>query len=197
MRNERWRTIPSLEGRYEINLSGEVRRTKDKKILKPNQRAIYNSSWGLGRKGEKFRWARSATSLLDEVFPFWWIKDLEEGEEAKDCYGFPGYFITTFGRVYSTHHHQWMKLSFLPPYYYEFSLYLDGKRKKCYSHTLVGRSFLPEWREGLFILHRDETLSFPEINHPNNLWVGTQKDNVRDAVRKGRQKGWCEGRGLA
>ena len=191
MNNETWRVIPSLEERYEVCLeTSALRATHNKKPLKLNPNGYYNSSWGVD--GVKFRWGRSATSLLDEVFPFWWIRELEEGEEAKACYGFPGYFITTFGRVYSTHQHQWIKLAVKEPYYYQFSLYLEGKRKKCYSHTLVGRTFLPEWEEGLFILHRDETLSYPEINHPENLWAGTQKDNVLDAMKKERQAGWVK-----
>ena len=193
MKTETWKKVSSLEERYEINLSGEVRNTKTQKVLKITDRQTVCGTWGLGKTGEKFTWHRSITSLLDEVFPLWWIRELEEGEEAKACYGFPGYYVTTFGRVYSTHQHQWIKLGFLSPYYYQFSLYLEGERKKCYSHTLVGRSFLPDWEEGLFILHRDETLSYPEINHPDNLWVGTQKDNVNDAMMKGRHSrapGW-------
>ena len=191
-----WRVISSLEGRYEINEEGVVRHRRTGKLLTPDKNGIVRSSWGLGKEGEKFCWGRSVASLMEEAFPFHWIKELEDGEEAKPISGFPGYFITSWGRVYSLHNNKWLKLAFRPPYYYNFYLFQDGKKRKCHSHTLVGRNFLPEWREGLFILHRDETLPFPEINFPENLWVGSQKDNVRDAVRKGRQKGWCEGRGL-
>jgi len=182
-----WKTISSLEGRYEINLLGEVRRTKDKKPMKLNSQGCYNSSWGLGYDGGKHRWGRSKNSLLDECFPFWWIRDLEDGEEVKPIRGFPGYYITNRGKLYSTkNHHCWLEGKPKPPYYYITHLYRDGKKTKQHIHTLVGRHFLPDWKEGLFILHREETLSYPEINFPENLWVGTQRDNVMDGVMKGR-----------
>ncbi len=191
-----WKTIPSLEDRYEINLKGEVRITKNKKPLNLNKKGYYNSSWGLGYTGGKYRWGRSINSLLNEVFPFWWIRELDDDEEVKPIKGFPGYYITNKGRVYSLHTKcGWMYGNRENSYHYSIYLYRDNKKKhKQYIHTLVGRNFLTEYKEGLFILHKDETLPYPEINFPTNLWVGDSGDNNRDRCKKGRSGGWMLGK---
>ena len=190
-----WKPIPSLENRYEINLLGEVRITRNKKPLKLDKNGRYNSSWGLGYGGGKHRWGRSINSLLNEVFPFWWIRELEDDEECREVRNFPGYWITNRGRIYSTKHKcGWMYGRRGKYYHYELSLYRDNKKYKQYIHTLVGRNFLPEYQEGLFILHRDETLPYPEINFPTNLWVGDDGDNNRDRCIKGRSGGWMKGK---
>jgi len=189
-----WKPIPSLENRYEINLLGEVRITRNKKPLKLDKNGRYNSSWGLGYGGGKHRWGRSINSLLNEVFPFWWIRELDDDEECREVRNFPGYWITNRGRIYSSYHNKWLYGRRGKYYHYELSLYRDNKKYKQYIHTLVGRNFLPEYQEGLFILHRDETLPYPEINFPTNLWVGDDGDNNRDRCIKGRSGGWMKGK---
>lgn len=52
---------------------------------------------------------------------------------------------------------------------------------------LVGRHFLKEYKPGLCICHKDETLPFPEIHWVDNLWVGTQSENIKDMWSKGRR----------
>ena len=131
---------------------------------------------------------------MDEVFPFWWIRDLNPQEECKEIYGFPGYYITTEGRVYSTRSHRWIESKYKPPYYYFVVLYKDDKKCKQHIHSLVGRNFLSEYKRGMFILHKDETLPYPEINYLHNLWVGTCKDNNIDRCKKGRSGGWMVGK---
>lgn len=190
-----WKSIKSLEERYEICLeTKEVRITKNHKLLKVNKNGYYNSSWGLGFSGKKYRWGKSPNSLMDETFPFWWIRNLKFGEECKELKNFPGYYITNFGRIYSIHTHRWMEGKFKPPYYYFVELYLNGIKHKQHIHTLVGRNFLPEYKKGLFILHKDETLPYPEINFYNNLWVGNNKENTLDRCNKGRSGGWMKGK---
>lgn len=193
---ETWKPIPSLENRYIICLETcEVRSIRTGKTLKPNPSGVINSSWGLGYSGGKHRWGRSVSSLMEEVFPYWWIRTLEEGEEVKPVKGFKGYFITNKSRLYSTHTHQWMKPKHKPPYYYQVYLFDTSYTKiHTYIHTLVGRHFLPEWEEGLFVLHREETLPYPEINFPDNLWIGDSGDNNRDRCLKGRSGGFMKGR---
>lgn len=196
MKNETWKTLPSYGGRYEMCLeTHSFRNKKTHKVIKPNNKGIINTSYGLGKNGEKVRWGRSVSSLMDEVFPFWWIKTLEDDEEVKPVEGYPGYFITNKGRLYSTHTHQWMKPKHKPPYYYGVYLFDTSYTKThTYIHTLVGKHFLPEWEEGLFVLHRDETIPYPEINYPSNLWVGDSGDNNRDRCEKGRSGGWMKGK---
>jgi hypothetical protein len=53
--------------------------------------------------------------------------------------------------------------------------------------TLVGRHFLPEYKSGLIICHKDETLPFPEVHWVDNLWAGTQSENIKDMWSKGRR----------
>jgi hypothetical protein len=191
MKTETWRGVPSLEFHYEVCLeTSEVRHTKRKKVLTPNPSGVVYGCWGLGKEGEKHRWGRSVKSLLSECFPFWWIRELNDGEECKSVDGFPGYYITTWGRVYSDRTNGFLKLQPEPPYYYCYNLYKGETRHKTYGHTLVGRNFLPDWEPGLSVLHRDETLPFPEINHPENLWVGTCGENNTDRHQKGRTRGW-------
>jgi hypothetical protein len=125
------------------------------------------------------------------------IQYLEDGEECKEIPGHSGYFITTRGRVYNSKKKKWLnpvlqktykdtrrnKLPQHKRYYYH--CYLDGKQHRI--HLLVGRNFLPEYKKGLFILHKDETLSYPEINYLENLFVGTNSDNMKDMWSKGRR----------
>jgi hypothetical protein len=190
-----WKSISSLENRYEICLeTKEVRTVKNKKLLKLNKLNQYHSSWGLGVSGSKYKWGRSANSLMNETFPFWWINDLNEQEECKEVNGFPGYYITTKGRIYSTYSHSWIIPNYKPPYYYTVILYNEGVRCKQHIHTLVGRNFLPEYEDGMWVLHIDETLQYPEINYPDNLWLGNSKDNNVDRCKKGRSGGWMIGK---
>lgn len=123
------------------------------------------------------------------------IKYLNEGEECREILPeFPDYFITTHGRVWSNKGQRFLTgvrkegRRGGESYYYRVGMY--NTLKQCryrYLHTLVGRYLLPEYREGLCILHRDETLSYPEINHIDNLWVGSRSDNLRDMWSKNRR----------
>jgi hypothetical protein len=134
------------------------------------------------------------TKLMRENYPYEWIKELEEGEEVKPLKEYPGYYITSYGRVWGMKQYR-----FLTPNkvihkqhtnnpYWKLGISISGKVKYYQLHTLVGRYFLPEYREGLCILHKEETLSYPEINYVENLWVGTKEDNNKDRDIKGRVK---------
>ena len=177
---EVWKPLP-IRG-YEVsnlcNLRrecyGEVRVTPVKTTL-------------LERDGKKL--CITPARVMREFFPYEWIKELEDGEEATPIKGFPQHFITNRGRVWSSYYWRWAKPSNTRSYYWRTSLtnHQTFVRKFYHLHTLVGRHFLPEWEEGLFILHKDENLSFPEINWVENLWVGTPQENVLDAYQKGRK----------
>ena len=119
-----------------------------------------------------------------------WIKHLKDDETAKPIKGFPGYFITDKGRVYSNHSGKFLKSCLMSktkrrpnPYTHQIKL---GHKVSTHIHTLVGRHFLSDYEEGLLILHKDETLPFPETHYVENLFCGTQKDNVKDKFEKGR-----------
>ena len=124
---------------------------------------------------------------------------LEDGEKCKEMLpNHPGFFITTRGRVWIEKKKRWASTS-------QEKTYHDKRRKnfpsntRYYSkvnigktctriHILVGRYFLPEYETGKFILHKDETLLYPEINYVENLWVGDNSDNMKDMWGKKRRK---------
>jgi hypothetical protein len=133
--------------------------------------------------------------LLKETYPWGFLEDLGEDEELRPITDFPGYYVSNRGRVWSEGTYSWLEGTPSPRCYYyrEVQLWKDGK---CYGrklHTLVGRHFLPDWKEGLFILHREEDIPEPEINFPENLYVGTLSDNTRDQIRKGRHNNFGKG----
>jgi hypothetical protein len=116
-----------------------------------------------------------------------WVEFLFDEEEAKPIKNCPGYFITNLGRIWSNRKKKWIKPTKDKKYYWSVTLRdQENKRIGLKVHTLVGRHFLSEYEPGLFILHKKETLLFPEINFVSNLWVGTNQDNIIDMYNKNR-----------
>ena len=108
---------------------------------------------------------------------------------------YPEYLISNKGNVYSVRSRKLLSPAKMPPCKghtnpnkWCIKLCVNKKRYNTMVHTLVGRHFLPEYEEGMLILHKDEALPFPEINYVENLWCGTQSDNRKDCVKKGRTK---------
>ena len=54
-------------------------------------------------------------------------------------------------------------------------------------HREVGRAFHPDFNDNLLVCHKDETLQSTCINSLQNLFIGTNSDNIRDAYAKGRK----------
>ena len=96
------------------------------------------------------------------------------------------YYITSYGRLYSTTIHRFVTKKNYNSYYNTFFLRHEKTVKQIRIHTVVGRAFLPDYKSGLLICHKDETLPMDKIDNVNNLFVGTASDNAIDAVRKGR-----------
>lgn len=67
--------------------------------------------------------------------------------------------------------------------YYACVLYRDGKRRQVTVHNLVLETFVGPRPEGLVGCHRDDD---PANNRLENLYWGTQKQNVGDAIASGR-----------
>lgn len=115
------------------------------------------------------------------------IHQLENDEECKELKDYPGYFITTKGRVWSSVKGKGRWLSQYKQSQYYWGVMFGGKsRGNKLVHQLVGRNFLKEYKDGLNILHKDEALDYPNINFLDNLYVGTAKDNVIDKHIKNR-----------
>lgn len=165
---------------YEISNEGEVRNSTTGELKRENKRTNPRgkTEYKLGYRNI------SLSRLMRENHPYEWIKYLYDDEEVKPINGHPDFYITSRGRVWSMRWYRFLSISPVKNTYYH-SVSLHPTRKQI--HTLVGRHFLPEYREGLCILHRDENLSYPEINYPENLWVGTHQDNMDDMNRKNRR----------
>lgn len=73
--------------------------------------------------------------------------------------------------------------------YYACVLYRDGKRKQVTVHTLLLATFVCPRPEGMHGCHRDDD---PVNNRLENLYWGTQRQNVLDAVVSGRHKSVAE-----
>jgi hypothetical protein len=127
------------------------------------------------------------------------LHHIKEDEECKEMLpDYPGFFVTTRGRVWIEKKKRWASTS-------EEKTYHDKRRenpprnKRYYTrvnigkystrmHILVGRYFLSEYKTGKFILHKDETLPYPKINYIENIRVGDNSSNMKDMWDKGRRK---------
>jgi hypothetical protein len=67
--------------------------------------------------------------------------------------------------------------------YYACVVYRDGKRKQVTVHTLMLETFVSPRPEGMNGCHRDDD---PVNNRLDNLYWGTQRQNVLDAVKSAR-----------
>ena len=178
---EQWKPVKGYP-KYLVSNLGNVRTMGIRpRILKPDKidRVTLTNTEG------KSTFSRSR--LLRENWKYEFIKYLDD-EECKEIRNSPGYYITNKGRVFSleTYSFQTPCLTNKNSYYYSVRYGPRNKTPKTPLHTLVGRHFLPEYKEGLWILHKDEELPFPEINWVDNLFVGTPTDNNKDTIQKGR-----------
>ena len=107
----------------------------------------------------------------------------EPGEVFVPVEEAPSFLISNKGRLYNTKTKRFRKPNNRTGTYYYYFPGVEGKTYE--THSLVGRHFLPH--TGGLILHKEENLSYPEINFLENLWVGTVSDNAKDAFSKGRR----------
>ncbi len=114
------------------------------------------------------------------------IMQLLEGECIKPLTEFPDYSVTNQGRIYSHISDKFLKPS-VDRYYHKVRLKRGDKYICRHVHILVGRAYLPDYKEGLNILHIDETLPYPQRHSAANLRVGSQADNIKEMYDKGRR----------
>lgn len=162
---------------YQVSNLGRVHHN-EKGIIEPKKRLQNGNEvlyYYIGKK-------QCVVSNLMKTYHKWeWIRELDDDEECKELEELPGLFITTRGRIWSMIKYRWLKPRRIGDSYYY------GIRKK-QVHRLVGKTFLDEFKPGLLVLHKDETLPYPEINYVENLWIGTHKENTEDMYNKNRRK---------
>jgi hypothetical protein len=178
---QEWRVVRGFPN-YEISNDGEVRNIITGKLCKVNE----NLTKGEGRvylyESKGVKKTRGISTLMCDNWKYEFIKDLEDDEECKECYGCKGWFITTKGRIFSTHYYRWLEPKHSHSYYW-----VVNYKGTCHPvHTLVGRTFCKDYQDGLLILHNEEELPYPMINYLSNLRVGTYSDNNKDTWDKGR-----------
>ncbi len=179
-----YKDIPSFPG-YKISKEGVVIGKRGNKL---EDRSVGGETTCVILRINGKRVRRTLHSLLLETWCVEvWKKDLEPDEEWKVINGYDDYIITTKGRVWSKKTSRWMKPTPVSgTYYWTTGLRKNNKNHTTKIHMIVGRNFLPDYKEGLDILHREEELPFPEINYVDNLWVGTDIENHYDRAKKGR-----------
>ena len=176
-----YKEIPSFP-RYKISKEGEVI-SKNNRILA--KKGKLKNQVHL-RNGKVFTVAIKRL-LAETWFIDDWMNQLDPDEDWKEIDGYNDYIITSKGKVWSKKSLIWLQPCASHLYYWAVNLSKNGKATGYNIHMLVGRHFLPDYKEGLDILHYDEELSYPQINYVGNLWCGTNDDNIRDKVKKGRQ----------
>lgn len=64
-------------------------------------------------------------------------------------------------------------------------LWKDNKLEQVYVHRLVAENFIPNPNNYPVVMHKDNE---PSNNHISNLMWGTQKMNINQMVKQGRNK---------
>jgi len=110
-----------------------------------------------------------------------------KSEEWRPVEGYETYEVSNLARVRNakTHHIKKQKLN--NKGYWFVGLCITGRKKKnLMVHRLVAIAFIPNPNNLPCVLHRDDN---PLNPLPSNLFWGTQKDNLQDCTRKGRNIG--------
>lgn len=114
-----------------------------------------------------------------------YIDDYYMEEVWKPIRGFEGeYWISDTGRVWSSHTERFLKLKPLDNHgHLGVCLHSNGRAHYRYIHRLVAEAFIPNPNNYPIVRHKDD---IPMYNTVDDLLWGTQRDNIRDAMRNGK-----------
>lgn len=96
------------------------------------------------------------------------------------------YLISNLGNVYSIRNKRNLKLQKKSDGYLKVVLWNNGRPYYTTAHRLVAEMFIPNIENKPFVLHKKAIVD-GGTNSVDNLYWGTQSDNMRDRVRDGRQ----------
>jgi hypothetical protein len=102
--------------------------------------------------------------------------------------GLEGYYISRLGTLWSRYHKsgklthsEWHKVK--PNHNQKGYLFVQKKGKCWYLHRLVALAWIPNPNNYPIVCHKDNN---PRNNRVSNLYWGTQKMNIQQAVRENR-----------
>lgn len=184
-----WKPVKGFE-HYEISNEGKVRHGTTKRHLKGrthSQGLSYRLTSPDDGIGSTPICDRALSRLMRENWRYEWIKELDDDEVVKPVQGKPSYYITSKARLFSLNKYDWVVPK---PHKNDerYETYVRINRQINVLSRLVGKHFLADFDESLFVLHKDEDLPFPNVHFPSNLFMGTIHDNSMDMVRKGRSR---------
>lgn len=111
-------------------------------------------------------------------------------EERRRIEGWPGYWVTNTGRVWSDKSGRWLKPHRNEKGYPVLQLYDRGRCRGTYVHQLVAAAFLGPKPVGMETRHLNGD---KQDNRPENLRYGTPRENRRDAFEHGTAVCPCVG----
>lgn len=107
-----------------------------------------------------------------------------EDEVWKPVKDFPDYWVSDYGRVYSTRTERFIHGTPTGRCgHIDISFKYGNERYHRYLHRLVAEAFIPNPHNYPIVRHLDDN---PDNNYADNLAWGTPLDNVRDCINAGR-----------
>lgn len=105
----------------------------------------------------------------------------------KQIKDYPNYYVTEAGEVWNFKFKKPKKLNLSTDRdgYLGCTLSSPANRKDVRVHRLVAEAYLPNPLNLPCVCHKDDN---PQNNHKDNLFWGTQQDNMDDMLLKGRDK---------
>ena len=101
----------------------------------------------------------------------------------------PKYFISNDGEVYSQNANKILKIAYRGKYNKQYPyvcIYYKGKQRKFSIHRLVYHTWVSKLSEHQNVNHIDDNL---QNCFYKNLYVGSQKDNIKDCIKNNHRVG--------